>query len=152
KLLSALVEQTDPANPKSRAVNIFYDNAQNIYGRTTPKWTEMGLDMRGRSTVMKESFRSTRPVTEFALNVLYRLQPPEADPDHKELVRLGLVEQTARKAGPWWNVRFNQVEGPAPIYKKFASLDEQIEALGKQVVRWVRDEGVKPGDICILYN
>ena len=56
KLLTALVEHGDPDDPKSRSVNIFYDNAQNIYGRSTPKWSEMGLDMRGRSTVMKESF------------------------------------------------------------------------------------------------
>jgi hypothetical protein len=152
RLLSALVEPADPADLKGRAVNIFYDNAQNIYGRGTPRWSEMGLDMRGRSTVMKESFRSTRPITEYALNVLYRLQPPDADPDHKELVERGLVEQTQAAAGPWWNVRFNQVEGPAPLFRKFASLDDQIDAVGKQVVRWVREEGVRPGDICILYN
>jgi ATP-dependent exoDNAse (exonuclease V) beta subunit len=152
KLLSALVEPGDASDPRARAVNIFYDNAQNIYGRSTPRWSEMGLDMRGRSTVMKESFRSTRPVTEYALNVLYRLQPPDADPDHKELVERGLVEQSRVASGPWWNVRFNQVEGPTPSFKKFASLEDQIDALGKQVVRWVRDEGVKPGDICILYN
>jgi hypothetical protein len=152
QLLSALVEPVDPANAKGRAVNIFYDNAQNIYGRGTPRWSDIGLDMRGRSTVMKESFRSTRPITEFALNVLYRLQPPDADPDHKELVERGLVEQTSRAGAPWWKVCFNQVDGPAPNFCKFASLDDQIEALGKQVVRWVREEGVKPGDICILYN
>jgi hypothetical protein len=152
KLLSALVEPADASNPKGRAVNIFYDNAQNIYGRGTPRWSDMGLDMRGRSTVMKESFRSTRPVTEFALNVLYRLQPPDTDPDHKELVERSLVEQTTRGGVPWWNVRFNQVEGPVPIFRRFASLEDQIDALGAQVVRWIREEGVKPGDICILYN
>jgi superfamily I DNA/RNA helicase len=126
KLLSALVEQTDPANPKSRAVNIFYDDAQNIYGRVRPTWSEIGLGMIGRSRVMKESFRSTRPITEFALNVLYRLQPPDADPDHKELIKEGLVERTLRGGSPWWKVRFNQVEGPVPIFRKFASLDDQI--------------------------
>jgi hypothetical protein len=30
KLLSAFVQQTDPTDPKSRSINIFYDNAQNI--------------------------------------------------------------------------------------------------------------------------
>ena len=44
------------------------------------------------------------------------------------------------------------VDGPVPNFKKYASLDEQIDALGKQVVRWVRDERVKASDICILYN
>ncbi len=41
--------------------------------------------MRGRATVMKESFRSTRPITELALNVLYTLQAPDDSDDHKEL-------------------------------------------------------------------
>jgi hypothetical protein len=153
KLLSALVEPTDPAAPKGRAVNIFYDDAQNIYGRKRPTWSEIGLDIIGRrSTVMKESFRSTRPIAEFALNVLYRLQPPDGDTDQKELVKLGLIEQTARGGSPWWNVRFNQVEGPKPIFRKYRSLAQQVTALADQVVRWIVKDGVRPCDIAILCN
>jgi len=152
KLLSGLVEQTNPDDPKSRAVNIFYDNAQNIYGRKKPQLTEIGLSMRGRSTVMKESFRSTRPITEFALNVLYRLQPPGNDPDHKELVDRGLIEATTRNGARWWNVRFCQVEGPTPIFRKYPRHQMQIDAIGEQIVRWIRDEGVKPCDISVLCN
>ena len=66
KLITALVEHGDSEQPNSRSVNIFHDNAQNVHGRSTPKWSEMGLDMRGRSTVMKESFRATKPIAEFA--------------------------------------------------------------------------------------
>ena len=43
KLLSALVRQADPEDANSRSVNIFYDNAQNIYGRGTPVWSDLGL-------------------------------------------------------------------------------------------------------------
>ena len=152
KLLSGLVEQTDPDDPKSRAVNIFYDNAQNIYGRKKPELSEIGLNMQGRSTVMKESFRSTRPITEFALNVLYRLQPPGNDPDHKELVDRGLIEASNHEGATWWNVRFCQVEGPTPLFRKYRRLQDQVDAIGDQVVRWIRDEGVKPCDISILCN
>jgi hypothetical protein len=152
KLLSALVEPTDPTEPKGRPVNIFYDDLQNIYGRPRPTWSEIGLGMQGRSTVMKESFRSTRPITEFALNVLYCLQPPGSNRDHKELIELGLIDQVNKKCGPWWNVRFSQVEGPTPNYRKYGSLEQQVEALGEQVMRWITKEGVKPCDICILSN
>jgi superfamily I DNA/RNA helicase len=144
KLLSALVEPTDPTDTKSRSISIFYDNAQNVYGRSTPKWAEIGLDLRGRSTVMKESFRSTVPIAEFALNVLYQLQPPVADPDHKELIERGLIERTQRKGKEWWHVRFNQVDGPAPIFKKYSTLDEQVRAIAEQVLRWIVQEGVRP--------
>jgi len=152
KLLSALVENTDGDDPNSRSVNIFYDNAQNVYGRSTPKWSELGLDMRGRSTVMKESFRSTRPITEFALNVLYRLQPPDSDADQKELVERGLIEKTRRGGKDWWRVRFNQVDGPEPIFRRFTDLDQEFNSIGDQMVRWIDEEGVTPSDICVIYN
>lgn len=152
KLLTGLVEQSDPGDPKSRAVNIFYDNAQNVYRRKTPTWSEIGIDVRGRSTVMKESFRSTKPVTEFALNFLYNFRPPESDPDHKELLKRGLVEETTRNGQKWWDVRFNQVDGPKPIFKKFPRYEKEFEAIGDQILAWVQKEGVQPKDICILYH
>jgi superfamily I DNA/RNA helicase len=153
QLLSAMIERADPADPKSRSINIFYDNAQNIYGRSTPKWIDLGIDLRGRSTVMKESFRSTKPITEFALNVLYRLKPPESDPDHKELIDRGLIERTERNGKDWWLVRFNQVNGPTPIVKfGFPDTDKEFVAIANQIISWVRGEGVRPGDIRILYN
>jgi AAA domain len=153
KLLTALVEHGDEDDPKSRSVNIFYDNAQNVYDRRgVPKWSEMGLDMRGRSTVMKESFRSTKPITEFAFNVLHRLNPEEASgPDHKELIELGLVELTERAGISWWDLRFTQTEGPLPSFEKFASMEDEYEAIGNQLIRLIKDEGVKPSDICIIF-
>ena len=152
RLLTALVKQTDSNDPNSRAVNIFYDNAQNVYGRSTPRWTELGLDMRGRSTVMQESFRSTKPITEYALNVLYALQPPGRDQDHRELVQRQLLDETRINGRDWWHVRFAQTNGPFPLLSQYGSLDRQIDAIAAQIVRWVRDEAVVPGDICLLYN
>ncbi|MEZ5943948.1 MAG: AAA domain-containing protein [Planctomycetaceae bacterium] len=152
KLLSAIVRKTATDDENSRSINIFYDNAQNIYGRSTPKWSDLGLDMRGRSTVMKESFRSTRPITEFALNMLYRLQPPESNPDHKELVARGLIERSTRNGADWWNVRFNQIDGPKPEFRRYASLEQEFEAIGDYCRELIEDQGVQPSDICLLYN
>src|SRR5690606_25428420 len=132
--------------------NIFYDNAQNIYGRRTPTWSELGLDMRGRSTVMKESFRSTKPIAEFALNVLYRLQPPESNPDHKEMVARGLIERAERNGTDWWTVRFNQIDGPKPTFHQYTNLDEEFEAIAAYCRKLIEVEGVQPSDICLLYN
>jgi superfamily I DNA/RNA helicase len=153
KLLTALVEHGDPNDPKSRSVNIFYDNAQTVYKRGgVPKWSEMGLDMRGRSTVMKESFRSTRPITEFAFNVLHRLCPKEAQsPDHKELLEMGLVDAIERRAAPWYRVRFTQIEGPTPTVEKFTSVIDEYEAIGTRLIHWIKHDGVNPSDIAIIY-
>ena len=152
KLLTRLVEQTDPTDPNSRAVSIFYDNAQNVYSRPTPKWSDIGLDMRGRSTVMQESFRSTKPITEFALNVFYNLQPPEKDPEYRELIRRNLVEETERLGRDYWIVHFTQVDGPAPIIKKFSVLEKEFLAIAEEIIRLVKEEKVTPGDITLIYN
>jgi KaiC/GvpD/RAD55 family RecA-like ATPase len=152
RLLTALTLQSDQVDANSRSVNVFYDNAQNIYDRGTPKWAELGLDMRGRSTVMKESFRSTKPITEFALNVLCQLQSQEESRDHKELVERGLIERVKRDDFDWWSVRFNQVDGPKPEFRQFASLDEEFAAIAAYCKNLIQDEGVQPSDICIIYN
>lgn len=152
KLLTALVRPNHPTDSKSRAVNIFYDNAQNIYSQGTPKWADIGLDMRGRSTVMKESFRSTRPITEFALNVLYALRSPESDPDHRELMARGLIEETSRLGKTWWRVRFNQVDGPPPVVKPYQGYEHGFDAVGDRIMQLVRDEGVQPRDITVIVH
>ncbi|MFN8740319.1 MAG: AAA domain-containing protein [Pirellula sp.] len=152
KLLTSLTRQTNLYDSNSRSVNIFYDNAQNIYDRAIPKWTDLGLDMRGRSSVMKESFRSTKPITEFALNVLCQLQPQTDNQDYKELLARGLVEQVVKNGMNWWNVRFNQIDGPKPEFRKFESLDKEFVAIAEYCRQLVQDEGVKPSDITIIYN
>lgn len=152
RVLAALVRRSDAADPKSRSINIFYDNAQNIFRRSTPKWADMALDMRGRSTIMKESFRATQPISEFALNVLYRLEPPKPDDeDHKELVRLGLIERTNTKGSEWWKVRFNQIDGPVPMYCPHPNIESEFAAIGDRIVSWIKTDGVRPRDIRILY-
>jgi hypothetical protein len=119
RLLLSIVEQADKEDDNSRAAHIFYDNAQNIYGTRTPTWSDFGLDMRGRSTIMRESFRSTKPITELAVNVLDRLADLDERKHQQELLSLGLLERVKRNGEDWLNVRFNQVNGPRPIYRSF---------------------------------
>lgn len=152
KLLAALTRQTNLFDSNSRSVNIFYDNAQNIYNREVPKWTDLGLDMRGRSSVMKESFRSTKPITEFALNVLCKLHPQMDNQDYKELIARGLVERVTRNGTNWWNVRFNQIDGPKPEFRMFGSIEKEFAAIADYCRQLIQVEGVKPSDITMVYN
>jgi len=150
RLVSRLAKQPQADEPSKRPVMIFYDNAQNVFQRKPPTWAELGIDVVGRSTVMEESFRSTKPITEFALNVLYRFVPPESDPDHRELLHRGLIEETKRNGKDWWIVRFNHIDGPMPTVHKFPDLATQAKAIGDQLVQWIREEGVKPSDIRVI--
>ncbi len=152
RLLLSLVEQTDNEDRNSRSAHIFFDNAQNIYGRKTPKWSEFGLDMRGRSTIMRESFRSTQPITELAVNVLHRLSPVSDLHDHKELISLGLIERTKRGGEDWLRVRFNQVQGPKPFFQRFNNRDAEMKALSSHIAHLISKEGVAASDICLIYN
>jgi superfamily I DNA and RNA helicase len=152
KLLLAMVEKADEADPNSRAAHIFYDNAQNIYQRKTPKWSDLGIDVRGRSTIMRESFRSTTPIAELAVNVLYRLTPENQHDDQHELMAMGLIEKTTRDADPWLRVRFNQLAGPKPTCQIFPQRAAELDAVGNQLRYLIQQERITPADICIIYN
>tara|TARA_R110002073_G_scaffold318641_2_gene492830 strand:- start:7250 stop:10921 length:3672 start_codon:yes stop_codon:yes gene_type:complete len=152
KLLLSVVEQTDVEDTNSRSAHIFYDNAQNIYGRKTPKWSDFGLDMRGRSTIMRESFRSTAPIAELAVNVLQRLTPRDQRQDQNELLSMGLLERSERNGHEWLRVRFNQVEGPKPILHSFDNRSAEIDAIATHLKYLIQQEGISPSDICLLYN
>lgn len=151
KLLISLVQPVPrPDAEPLRPVRIFYDNAQNIYGRSMPRWSEFQLDMRGRSTVFRESFRSTRPAVEFALDVLHQLEPLERRGDFREL-----MEDTAsgpllrRREEGGWQADFCVVQGQPPIVHVCDDFDAELRQLVRQVRTWL-DSEVAPVDIRVL--
>lgn len=152
RLLLSIVEQADEDDGNSRSAHIFYDNAQNVYDTKTPKWSEFGLDMRGRSTIMRESFRSTTPITELAVNVLSRLTQSSKRQDQQEMIGLGLLEKTDRNGEEWLRVRYNQIDGPKPIYHSFDTRSQEMASIAGHLNHLVQTDGISPTDICIIYN
>jgi len=152
KLLLSVVEQSDASDSNSRSAHIFYDNAQNVYDTKTPKWSELGLDMRGRSTIMQESFRSTRPVTELAVNVLHRLSETSGRDDQQELIELGLLKPCHRNGEDWLEATFSQIDGPRPIFRCFEQRYDEMAAITGHVKHMLQVDGISPTDLCILYN
>lgn len=54
-------------DPDRRSLMIVYDNAQAIFkGREMPVWRRLGIDARGRTTVLKINYRNTAPILAFA--------------------------------------------------------------------------------------
>ena len=152
RLLLSIVEQADKEDANSRSAHIFYDNAQNVYDTKTPKWSDFGLDMRGRSTIMRESFRSTTPITELAVNVLSRLSESSKRQDQQELLQLGLLEKTDRNGEVWLRVRYNQIDGPKPIYHSFDNRSQEMASIAVHLKHFIQKDGISPTDICIIYN
>ncbi|MEN0066268.1 MAG: AAA domain-containing protein [Myxococcota bacterium] len=147
RLLTGLVR---PATPRAtqRPIHIFYDNAQDLYGRGMPRWSDLGIAIRGRTTVLQESFRGTRPIAEFALNTLGQLVDLDRDPDHRELLERGLVWQDDGVL----RVGFNQSDGPRPTFAVFDDRIDECEALGDQILEWLQREAIRPCDIRVLAN
>ena len=82
---------------------------------------------------MKESFRSTRPMTEFAFNVLQRLYPDEeSGPDHKELIEMGLVERVERAGIPWWTSASPRSTVRAELSRSSPPSEDEYRAIGNQ--------------------
>ncbi|MEL6106089.1 MAG: AAA domain-containing protein [Planctomycetota bacterium] len=152
RLLLSVVEQSDGEDPNSRSAHIFFDNAQNVYGTKTPKWSEFGLDMRGRSTIMRESFRSTKPITELAVNILDRLSVEGECHDQQELLSLGLLKRVSRNGDEWLDVGFSQVDGPKPIYNGFATRSQEMASIAGHLRYLIEKDGISPTDICVIYN
>lgn len=156
--LRLLIQLVRPNGQGLRPVLIFFDNAQNVYGRGTPRWSDLGLDLRGRSDVMRESFRSTRPATEWALGALDRLRPLQEDPDLRELMRspkadgLPLLEAEGDGESRRWRARFCSIDGQQPAVRSFPTREEEVAFVVRHVSRWIHREDVAPQDICVLTN
>lgn len=148
QLILSLVERSNDSDAGSRAAHIFYDNAQNVYGAKVPTWSEFGLDMRGRSTILRSSFRSTREIIEFAINTLVHLDP--AGSDETELIKMGLVARGRRRGEPWLESLSSEVEGPRVLFRRFDERRLEMESITRDLEHLLVNEGVEPRDITVL--
>ncbi|WP_164103821.1 nuclease-related domain-containing DEAD/DEAH box helicase [Candidatus Laterigemmans baculatus] len=133
---------------------VFYDDAQNLYGRKRPNWQSLGLNVvGGRSHVMTECFRNTRQIVDTAFNVLYGSFAPhtaniptKAFGDVATLVEKELLEQVDQV----WRVKFARREGMPPRVTVAGGTREENELVVSRL-RWlIEDQEVRPQDILVL--
>jgi superfamily I DNA and RNA helicase len=137
---------------------IFYDDAQNIYARQRPNWSQIGVEVKGgRSRVMKQGFRNPREVIELGFNVLLGSQ---ADPDLRVQTRTYADLDYLKKAdlvtdlGDHIKINF-AVRSNAywkPRLHSFSSREEEKAWLVSEVQRLLNEEHVRPEDILILFH
>jgi superfamily I DNA/RNA helicase len=149
-VLGLVVQLVTPHNGR-KPVLVFYDNAQNLYGRQAPVWSELGLDMRGRSDVMRESFRSSRIIVETALNLLDRVGDGlSKNPDMRELMSDTLLVQRTLGAAPWWTARYCADDGQVPELYLAPNTEAEVAFVAARIASLVQQEGVRPGDIRVV--
>ena len=151
RLLKALCRTPQDGEPD---LHIFYDDAQNLLGRVRPNWKSLGLNLvGGRSHIMGQCFRNTRPLVEVAFNVLYGrfAESMEGVPNKKfgdiaTLEEKGLIEDK----GDRYEVRFAVRDGLPPVLTVVSDIDEERRILVERL-RWlIEDQRVRPEDILVL--
>lgn len=143
------------ARTGERNLIVFYDDAQNMYARPRPNWSEIGIDLTSRSRVMKECFRNTRQIVDVAFNVLLGTYAPDdmrvqtrtyADVD--TLIRNELVTET----DTGFHIHFAEREFERPIVSAFETRSAEKLWIVEELRRLIEDEDVRPDDILILFN
>jgi hypothetical protein len=117
-----------PAGPNA----LFFagDLGQRIFQQPF-SWASLGIDVRGRSHVLKVNYRTSHQIRETADHLLPRVV---RDVDGLEEERFGTVSV------------FN---GPRPLIETHPDVNAEIEAVG----RWIKtavDEGITPDEISVF--
>lgn len=143
------------AATSEKPILIFYDNAQNVYGRPQPTWSEIGIDVaRGdRTRVMSQCFRNTKQTLEVAFNVLAGTQSNQAVHmrrflDMETLNRGNLITEGERAI----RIHFASREGAEPIIKRFPSREAELDFVTEEIRTLVVDQYVRPSDILVLFR
>lgn len=133
---------------------IFYDDAQNLYGRQRPQWSDLGLTMVGRSFVMTESFRNTRPIIEPSFNVLTGSLARSGKGAQKGFTDIAYLKQKGvvrqRENNSFETLFAKRVDGLQPKTHRFSSIQQENRWLVGQVKWQIEDQEVRPEDLLIL--
>ncbi len=133
--LKLVVQMLDP---ETNSLLLLYDDAQSIYKANKGldfSLSSVGIQARGRTTILNLNYRNTREIIKFAYNFAEEyINPTETDEDHVPIIQ-------PESAG---------VSGPVPVYKQMQNLDEEIKYIIKCVLHW-KSEGASWNDMAILY-
>jgi hypothetical protein len=156
QLLLSLLKPHPETGEKS--IVIFYDDAQNLYARPRPTWSQIGINVvgGGRSRVMKECFRNSREIVEFAFNVLLgskadsalRVQTREYA-DVTYLKENGLVEEMPDR----WKVNFTErTHNRPPEVQMFSTRLDEKRWVANKIAWLINNQQVRSEDILVLFE
>lgn len=102
-------------NQDTKSLFIVYDNAQSIYGKKkTPVWAHLGIEAKGRTTVMKLNYRNTQEICAFARQFASDILAEPYEDDEGQSTTL-LPESSGRR-------------GVEPIVQRRANANDEADA------------------------
>lgn len=131
--LQLIVQMVDP---DEGSLLLLYDDAQSIYNKKKSigfSLSSVGIQARGRTTILKLNYRNTNEILEYAYRFAkHYLSPTDSDEDHVPLVE---PHGSGRK-------------GPLPYLKLCHSRDEEIAYIVHTLKR-LNGEGMTWRDMCV---
>lgn len=160
--LRDLYNRCRPTAKGLRNFILFADDSQNIYGKKTLEELRgilpEGLDFRGRSDVLRETYRSTQTILSLAVNLaldpknIYGRGAPQLLEYMRvrELAQEGLLLRPEDSPDGAYSVCYTEREGVGTRIFKTSSKPATLAALGKEIKRLVAEEGLALGDFMIV--
>jgi AAA domain len=151
ELLADLCKKNRAGEPN---LIIFYDDAQNLYGRTRPTWSKHNINVvGGRAKIMKQCHRNPRSIIQPAFNVLYGAHadgaarvPGKDFGDVSGLERLGLIKPVGKE----WDLHFARPGHRAPTVSIAAGAAAQQAAIWERIKWLLEEQQVRPQDVMVL--
>lgn len=132
KLITGMVD------PETNSLLLLYDDAQSIYQRNGLGFTlsSVGIQARGRTTILKLNYRNTRQILQFAYDFAQNyLTEQETDEDHLPLVR-------PESGGN---------HGPHPELRQFNTKMDETRFIVRCLKNW-HEKGRSWRDIAVVYR
>lgn len=133
--LKLVVQMIDP---QTNSLLLLYDDAQAIYtkkGNLNFTLSSVGIQARGRTSILKLNYRNTREILNFAFDFAKEfLQEKTADDDSVPLVKPEVGGNP----------------GPAPEFRLLPNLTQEISFIRACLQKWHQD-GTAWGDMAVIY-
>lgn len=133
--LQLIVQMIDKEN---NSLLLLYDDAQSIYNRKRGldfSLSSVGIQARGRTTILKINYRNTREILQFAYNFAKEfLQQKLADDDHVPLIQPEMAGNS----------------GVKPVFNLYRSLKEEMGFVSACLTSW-SNAGVDWKDMAVIF-
>lgn len=128
-------------NPETNSLFVVHDSAQNIY-RKGFSFKKVGMQVRGRTRVLRTNYRNTREIAELASSFLSRgVRFDDGDAprdDEGQLLEIIRPVSTPRS-------------GPAPALVRCATFREECAETAARIKHWIERGHYPPPEILVLY-
>lgn len=143
------------ATTGEKNIVVFYDDAQNVYGRPRPVWSKLGIQIRGgRTHVMRTCFRNSKPIIDFAFNLLLGVRA-ETRAATRTFADVAYLQENdlVRELPDRWQVNFaDRTEGLTPTVHLFSTRDAETTWLAETIAQLIQVQNVLAEDILVIFT